>query len=248
MIEIEHVTVARRDLRIGRILVETPVFSRICKSFSVRIWSKIYLINALEACCNYGISQGDFASMAGDQPEYEFSEPDEVESDEEFAESHEEQLNINVEGHVIKEGTINETWDGVFDDGTTIEELGMNKENPNVNGGNDEELTLNKFNSGNKNANKDLSEDSRGDLMGDILVHESDVGQIEGGELCQVNKDIVGLMDMGRLEVQMVNLEQSTNIPTSKNSEKAGCDGQIQCVGSLKIVNSDDASVDKLTV
>lgn len=53
VVEVDKFTSSKGDLRKGRIQVETPIFSSICRSVNYQIWNKQYEIHGIEEAASY---------------------------------------------------------------------------------------------------------------------------------------------------------------------------------------------------
>lgn len=83
VLEIDEATSSRLNLRLGRVLVETPFFSKINRNFQYKIWDKIYVVHAVENSCVARTEFVDFASAVGDDPDLGASKPEFSASDDE---------------------------------------------------------------------------------------------------------------------------------------------------------------------
>lgn len=153
VVEVRKMTEAKKELRKGSILIETPIFERICRSFRIKIWESLYSIHVMETNLVQRSNHEEYASLAGDPEESEKSEPDEVFSDEEEEESHGSESIINEEelqfiGEFNEEG-----WEGEKD-------LGILKKNFEI----DNDLLRSKQNTG-ENIYVSLNDGIGGSIM-----------------------------------------------------------------------------------
>lgn len=93
-VEADDSTTHRRDLRSGKILIDTPIFSPINPTLEFQVWDRVYLIKVMEE------GSGDVStSESGSRAESEQSDNDELESDEDIEEDEEVEKYLNEEGH-----------------------------------------------------------------------------------------------------------------------------------------------------
>lgn len=162
----------RVDFRKGRVLVDTPIFDHIAKSFTVKIWEKSFLIHVNEACGSSDKFPTKMASRWQEQPESDESEPDEIESDSEDGGSLELEEIIGNKSFEINEEVLNEDLNEDWDE---VPFLDRNKDNiMQVNTGEDFENDCH-----GKIKNDGLSVDSVSDKSVDALglLTNAEVGQ-----------------------------------------------------------------------
>lgn len=83
VVEIDEATLAKKDLRRGRILIDTPLLSTICRSVQFQVWNKSFDIKVLEDWGVRELEEGYSSAEVGRSPDSEQSEAESFESSEE---------------------------------------------------------------------------------------------------------------------------------------------------------------------